>query len=151
MCWVEKNSSSQEIFPLLVQDSYAHLVLLRVVLSLSEHILHCPERICQVLHKIMESAVENRTFVIDLEELQLGLKKIDDIGSDLLNFDDINQCASMNIKGEQRKTWHESHGVFVIVDFLRLYYPVRSQSSLLMLASFGVNFRVSKLTAGVLC
>jgi len=121
-CWAEKHKFD----PISTGNPFAELLVYRVLLSLSEHILHCPERIAQVFHTILMEKVENMKgpYVINLKTLQRGLSQIHRCDEfPVINFDDINQCASGNTR-RLRKSWYESRGPFVIIDIIRNLYPV---------------------------
>ncbi|CAK9098378.1 Hypothetical protein SCF082_LOCUS46111 [Durusdinium trenchii] len=93
---------------------FAEALLLRTMESLSEQILHCPERLAFLYFKLLVNAKEESgdddtqpmSFVIDLESLQDGLDQIqfhsnpfewkrmpNGRGSLGINFDDINECG----------------------------------------------------------
>jgi len=121
-CWTEK----QSVEPISTGNPFAELLLYRVILSISEHIMHCPERVVQIFHTVLMEKVENMKapYVIDVTELQRGLPQIHSCNQfPIINFDDINQCASGNTR-RLRKSWHESKGAFVLIDIIRNYYPV---------------------------
>lgn len=120
-CWVEKHRME----PISTGNQFAEMLLFRVMGSMAEHIMHCPERLVQVLHGILAEKLDNMEggYVIDLEELQRGLPEVHASVAPVINFDDINQCASGNTR-RLRKSWHESSGVCVVLDILRNYYPV---------------------------
>jgi hypothetical protein len=88
--------------------------------------LHCPERVAQVLHVILSTKHLNSSpfFVLDLKDIQEGLDRVHEADpATVVNFDDINQSGATN-QPDLRKRWHEAPGLSVVVDMLRLYYPI---------------------------
>lgn len=111
---------------------YAHLLCFRLMVSLAEHIAHCPERLAQVYHEVLhlkfegaEADASKSVLVIDLNELQRGLDGDDEepsIMKGTINFDDINDCGILQpFEKPLRKTWHESPGPAVVFDYMRDY------------------------------
>jgi len=118
---------------------FAEALVLRVMESMGEHILACPERLSFLLYGIMKEAggLEETgpiAFSIDLEKLQDGLpqmkehsnpyvrKKMSTTGRwELgLNFDDINDCG-IQCRNGLTKTFKEPSSVMVVVDFFISY------------------------------
>lgn len=107
-------------------NKFGEILLYRLLTSLAEHCVHCPERLAQVIHGILYRKKQNphEPYVIDLQVLQRGLFEIHEcVDINLVNFDDINQCGAMNTL-TLRKAWHEPQGILVLVDIIRNYYPV---------------------------
>jgi len=117
---------------------FVESLLLRVMESLGEQIISCPERLSYILFHVFREAggMEDNgpvTFSIDLDELQDGLaqmslhsnpyvrKKMPNGKWELgLNFDDINECGIQCREGVT-KTFKEPASVMVMVDFFLCY------------------------------
>jgi len=118
---------------------FAEALVLRVMESLGEHVLQCPERISYVLFGVLREAggLEESgpaAFSIDLERLQDGLPQMREHSNPYvrrrssvsgqwelgLNFDDINDCGIQCREGVT-KTFKEPSSVMVILDFFLSY------------------------------
>lgn len=138
---IEKNDAR----PLLVL--FAEALLLRTMESLSEQIMHCPERLAFLFFKILMASQEQVgllaqssdgpcrevVFQIDLETLQDGLEKMarhsNPVSRKLMpsgwrelgiNFDDINECG-IQCREDVGKTFKEPSSLWVVIDFLICY------------------------------
>lgn len=116
-CWLDRNNASDQRPPTICE--YAELLVFRLMVSVAEHIAHCPERLAQVFHSVLEK-FEGDVLNIDLDALQRGLEGPLSINEGTVNFDDINDCGILNEK-DLRKTWFESPGPAVVLDYLRDY------------------------------
>lgn len=68
--------------------------------------------------------VADGAYCIDLDEVQEGLSRVHDCNEKyIINFEDINNCAAQNSK-KIVKTFKESQGAMVLVDFIRNYHPL---------------------------
>lgn len=120
---------------------FAEALLLRTMESLSEQILHCPERLAFLYFKILVASKEElgdddlqpMSAILDLETLQDGLDQIqfhsnpfewkrmpNGRGSLGINFDDINECG-IQCRDEVVKTFKEPRSLMVVLDFLICY------------------------------
>ncbi|CAJ1407050.1 unnamed protein product [Effrenium voratum] len=120
---------------------FAEALLLRTMESLSEHILHCPERLAFLYFKILVASKEEcgdddnvpAHFIIDLETLQDGLDQMQFHSNPYewarmpngkqslgINFDDINECG-IQCREEVVKTYKEPRSLMVVVDFMICY------------------------------
>lgn len=113
---------------------FAEALLLRVMESLSEHIIHCPERLSYLFFKSVMKAggfdeAEVMTYLIDLDELQDGLIQMSLHSNPYtlgmtpagdwergLNFDDIND-SGIQCRQHVTKTFKEPVGPMVLIDF----------------------------------
>eukprot|EP00445_Apocalathium_hangoei_P014980 CAMPEP_0203882886 /NCGR_PEP_ID=MMETSP0359-20131031/27033_1 /ASSEMBLY_ACC=CAM_ASM_000338 /TAXON_ID=268821 /ORGANISM="Scrippsiella Hangoei, Strain SHTV-5" /LENGTH=2228 /DNA_ID=CAMNT_0050802995 /DNA_START=128 /DNA_END=6814 /DNA_ORIENTATION=+ len=117
---------------------FAECALLRVMESIGEQILQCPERLSYIFFHILQEAggMEDdaaTTFSINFETLQDGLmqmsvhtnpyerKKMPNGKWELgLNFDDINESGIQCREGVA-KTYKEPASIMVVIDFLLCY------------------------------
>jgi len=100
-------------------DYYGEILLFRIMVSISEHIAHCPERLAYMFNKFIR-AKEGNHYTIDLDELMLGLETL---VQGKINFDDINESAILN-RSKIGKTFRETVGFGVIFDYLRDYHDI---------------------------
>jgi len=117
---------------------FAEALLLRVMESIGEQMLQCPERLSYLLFKIFRDSggLEETgpvTFSLDFEVLQDGLHQMNvhanpytrakmpsgrwELG---LNFDDINE-SGIQCREVVSKTYKEPASIFVIIDFFLCY------------------------------
>lgn len=119
---------------------FAEAVLLRVLESLGEAVINCPERLSFLLYGILRQAESNpmpqtvqTTFEVDFDRLQEGLewmsehsnpyrfKPVPHRGLQLgINFDDIND-SGIQCRREVAKTFKESRSILVLVDYILCY------------------------------
>lgn len=155
-CWAEKHS----IIPISTGHPLAECLVFRALTSLAEQILNCPERLAQCIHQIFiqyrlsntEGSISNLpdnnihrdnvkdTFVIHLDFLQEGLKQIN---KGTLNFDDVNQCASMN-GSRLQKFWYEPKGFLVLIDICRSCYPILVVKYWMLALALFVNLSIAR-------
>jgi len=111
---------------------YIDAVLLRIVESLSEQIIHAPEFIDMCYNKVRfpntvdEENGEELIFNIDIDQLQAGIDMMNENGNPYdrgINFDDINDCGFYN-RETIKKTFRESPSVLVVIDCLSNFSPV---------------------------
>lgn len=117
-----------------VGSAYAEMLVLRVMESLSEQVLHAPERIASLFHRVRTEWEANAAlhdagwkFVINLDELHGGLSQLHANGNPYtdINFDDINDNGLDDChESPMRKRWLEPRGVFVLFDIVRNFSPV---------------------------
>lgn len=124
-CWVDKQKKNRGLFGgkkinKISVDPYAELVLFRLLTCICEHVIHCPERLAQVYHAIVEKKTEeDDVFVISLDMLLGGLEKV---AAGEMNFDDLNDCGIKRAPTKSlTKTWTESQSYGVYLDLLRNY------------------------------
>mmetsp|Transcript_170644 Transcript_170644/g.542079 ORF Transcript_170644/g.542079 Transcript_170644/m.542079 type:complete len:2208 (-) Transcript_170644:27-6650(-) len=127
------NNSGRKVDRLFVE-----CLLLRVMESIGEQMLQCPERLSYLLYHILQEAgdmaeVTPATFSINMDTLHDGLQQMNmhanpyirkkmpngkwELG---LNFDDINE-SGIQCRKEVTKTYKEPATIMVIVDFFLCY------------------------------
>lgn len=112
---------------------YMDALVLRVIESLSEQIIHAPEFICMMYHKIRwpqrvedAAAEEVMLFTIDLDKVQEGIDLMNKNGNPYqggINFDDIND-GGVYKRETISKTFKESPSLLVMVDCISNFSPV---------------------------
>jgi len=98
-------------------------LLFRTMVSISEHIAHCPEKLAYVFDRFLNDKIQEDggiLYVIDIDVLQEGIEGL--IKGDF-NFDDINESAILN-ESKTRKIYKEPQGPMVMFDYLRDYHDV---------------------------
>lgn len=108
--------------------SLAEVFLYRVIASLAEHMLHCPERIAFLWWQ-SASRSPGTAFHLRLPELLEGHELVHD---GLLNFDDVNDAACR--ASAPLKTFRESRGLAVALDLLVNHRGVIAAKTYLFLA-----------------
>jgi len=113
-----------------LSEMYVEALVLRILESLSEQILHAPEYLASFYHNMLwnkdASTVDHSAFEIDYEVLHVGLEMMmhnSNIYKGGLDFDDINDCGRHGIT-QMRKTFRESPSLLVLIDVLSNFNPV---------------------------
>ena len=75
-CWAEKHG----LEPIYTGNELAEILCMRVLQSLCEHVIHCPERISQLVHgvfadKVAREGAEGRSAAFELD-----LRSIHEVG-----------------------------------------------------------------------
>lgn len=125
---------------------FLEAALLRIMESLGEHIINCPERLSYLLSEILASANSRdnpesnaRTYTIDLDVLHDGLDQMQKNSNPYRrapvptasgdqnqlghNFDDINE-SGVQCRKHVTKTFKEPQSVFVFIDLMISYRAV---------------------------
>mmetsp|Transcript_34294 Transcript_34294/g.67520 ORF Transcript_34294/g.67520 Transcript_34294/m.67520 type:complete len:1579 (+) Transcript_34294:43-4779(+) len=129
-CWAEKNDLDLHVIKSSnINVKFAQVLLFRVVSSLAEHVLYCPERLAQAIHDILTNVDHKRSvmYIIDLRKLLLNISRVHECKEKyIINFDDINQRAAVNATADKKqpKTYYESEGGLVLIDIMRNYHPI---------------------------
>lgn len=129
---------------------YVEALLLRIVESLAEHMLHSPEFVAWLYHQIRWpchihtlEAGRRWTFSIDYEALHQGSDAICRNANPYrggLNFDDINDCGCARMS--LRKTFQESPSVVVILDTLSNFQPVFTVKMWVFFAAWFLHYEL---------